>query len=139
MPATDIKFVLRIPVEIFGKLKGVKQGSGESINQQIVRRLRDEGEREGGDVQDGMSGGGVRGGAGKLGKGRDIKGLGSTSGGEASGDGGAVVGGGKEDRRKHKKAEREAEGGRMSREKYSGLSKSEQMRAMREGTAPKGF
>lgn len=39
MPATDKKFVLRIPVEIWRELEAVKKASGDSINQQILRRL----------------------------------------------------------------------------------------------------
>ena len=127
MPATDVRFVLRVPVELYRELEKVKAAGGGSINLQILRRLGYGGEesaisgKEAGDRDTGRSGTSVDGRDRKGGKG----GRGSAGGATGkAGLRGKAAGGG------HKAV------GVLSWEEWGKLSKSEQMKAVREGRGP---
>lgn len=98
MPASDIKFPLRIPVELDASIRGQAEKLGLSLNAFIVSRLSaNYVDLEVSHVSDGVSNG-VRGDVRKRGKGRDIAGVRSARSGKAPSESGAVDGGAQQDR-----------------------------------------
>jgi hypothetical protein len=114
-------------------VKDLAAKDGLSLNEWILRKVENGGnQRQGGTVSNVVSSGRVLRGTRKSGKRRDSGSVGQTPAAGASTDRGTDFGGVQKDRGKQKSET-------MSREKYNNLSKSDQLRAMREGTAPRGF